>query len=308
MNEHFPVMLSEVMMGLNLKPNGIYLDATFGRGGHSRAILSALGNNGHLFALDQDLQAVQYAREHIKDPRFTIAHGSFGDLPQWIDHFGVRGQLSGILMDLGVSSPQLDEAVRGFSFMREGPLDMRMNTSVGITAADYVNEASAEEMSKVFYEYGEEKFARRIAEAIVKFRQDTPFKTTTQLADVVSNAQPRKDFHKHPATRVFQALRIEVNKELSVLKSALNASIEMLGVGGRLLVISFHSLEDRIVKLFMQHQEKGPELPAHLPIPKHLIYQPCFIRKGKAIKPSLEEIELNPRSRSAILRIGEKVS
>jgi 16S rRNA (cytosine1402-N4)-methyltransferase len=308
MNQHFPVMLSEVMMGLNIKPNGLYFDATFGRGGHSRAILSALGNNGHLFALDQDLQAVEYAREQIKDPRFTIAHGSFSELSHWVKHFGVTGQLSGILMDLGVSSPQLDEAVRGFSFMREGPLDMRMNTSIGITAADYVNEASAEEMTKVFFEYGEEKFARRIADAIVKARQDKPFYTTTQLADVVSGAQPRKDFHKHPATRVFQALRIEVNQELSALKSALNASLDVLDVGGRLLVISFHSLEDRIVKLFMQHQEKGPELPAHLPIPKHLIYQARMIRKGKAIKPSLEEIELNPRSRSAILRIGEKVS
>ena len=308
MSEHLPVMLSEVVMGLNIKPNGVYLDATFGRGGHSRTILSALGPQGQLYALDQDLQAVEYAQKNIKDPRFTIAHGSFADLAKWIDAFQIRGRLSGILMDLGVSSPQLDEAERGFSFMREGPLDMRMNTTIGITAADYVNTVSAEEMSTVFFNYGEERFSRRIASAIVKAREIKPFETTTELAEVVRLAQPKKDMHKHPATRVFQALRIEINQELAALKLALTASVDGLDIGGRLVVISFHSLEDRIVKLFLQHEEKGPELPSHLPIPTYLIHKPKFVRKGKAIQASQEEIDLNPRARSAILRIGEKVS
>jgi 16S rRNA (cytosine1402-N4)-methyltransferase len=308
MTEHLPVMLSEVMMGLKIKPNGIYLDATFGRGGHSRSILSALGSEGHLYALDQDMAAVDYARHYFKDSRFTIVHGSFGELNKWVDLFDIRGKLDGILMDLGVSSPQLDEPERGFSFMREGPLDMRMNTTLGITAADYVNTASEEEMSKVFFEYGEEKFARRIASAIAQARRIKPFTTTIELAEVVSNAQPKKDFYKHPATRVFQALRIEVNRELEALKKALQASESALSPGGRLLVISFHSLEDRIVKLFLQHSEKGPEFPAHLPIPAEFIHQPRLVRKGKPIKASAAEIETNTRARSAILRIGEKVS
>jgi 16S rRNA (cytosine1402-N4)-methyltransferase len=308
MTEHLPVMLSEVIMGLNLKPNGIYLDATFGRGGHSQAILSALGPEGRLYALDQDTAAVDYARNHFKDSRFTIVHGSFGELDKWVDFFDVRGKLDGILMDLGVSSPQLDEPERGFSFMREGPLDMRMNTTTGMTAADYVNTASEEDMSKIFFEYGEEKFARRIATAIVHARLNKPFSTTTELAEVISSAQPKKDFYKHPATRVFQALRIEVNQELHALKKALHTTETALTPGGRLLVISFHSLEDRIVKLFLQHSEKGPEFPAHLPIPTEFIHQPRLIRKGKPIKASAAEIELNARARSAILRIGEKVS
>lgn len=308
MTEHIPVMLSEVLMGLNLKPNGIYLDATFGRGGHSRAILSALGNEGCLLALDQDLDAVSYAQSHIQDSRFRIAHGTFADLAYWVEYFGVKGKLSGILMDLGVSSPQLDEGQRGFSFMKEGPLDMRMNKTVGITAADYVNTASEEAMTKIFFEYGEERFSRRIAQAIIRARTEKPFSTTTELAEVIKLAQPRKDLHKHPATRVFQALRIEINQELKALESALKGSVDALEIGGRLAVISFHSLEDRMVKLFMQHQEKGPELPAHLPIPSHLLYQPRFVRRGRAIKPSEQELAVNPRSRSAILRIGEKVS
>lgn len=308
MSEHIPIMLSEVLMGLNIKPKGIYLDATFGRGGHARAILSALGPEGKLFALDQDLDAVNYAKEHIKDPRFTIGHGSFSDLAFWVEHFGIKGCVSGILMDIGVSSPQLDESHRGFSFMKEGPLDMRMNTTVGITAADYVNTASEEAMTKIFYEYGEERFSKRIAQAIIKARLEKPFETTTQLAEVIKLAQPRKDFHKHPATRVFQALRIEVNQELASLQKALNASVDALEIGGRLAVISFHSLEDRIVKLFMLHEEKGPELPAHLPIPSHLVYEPRFKRMGKAIKPREQELVVNPRSRSAILRVGERVS
>jgi 16S rRNA (cytosine1402-N4)-methyltransferase len=308
MAEHVPVMLSEVMMGLNIKPNGIYLDATFGRGGHSSAILSALGPEGHLYALDQDPRAVEYGKQHIQDPRFTIVHGSFGELAKWVDWFDINAKVSGILMDLGVSSPQLDEAERGFSFMREGPLDMRMNTSCGMTAADYVNTASVDEMAEVFREYGEEKFAKKIARAIDEARKVTPILTTTQLAELVTAAQPRKDLFKHPATRVFQALRIKVNRELDVLKTALSVSEEALAKGGRLLVISFHSLEDKIVKNFLKHSEQGPVLPAHLPIPKELIHQPRLKKIGKPIKASLEEIEKNYRSRSAILRIGEKVS
>jgi len=308
MAEHIPVMLSEVLMGLNIKPNGIYLDATFGRGGHSSAILSALGPEGRLYALDQDPKAVEYGKQHIHDPRFTLVHGSFGELEKWVNWFGIAGKLDGILMDLGVSSPQLDEASRGFSFMREGPLDMRMNPSIGITAADYVNTASTEEMTKVFREYGEEKFAKRIANAIVQSRQTQRFSTTTQLAEVVTQAQPRKDLFKHPATRVFQALRIEVNQELTVLKKALKVAEEVLAKGGRLLVISFHSLEDKIVKQFLQYSQQGPVLPAYLPIPNELLHQPRLKKIGKPIKASPAEIERNSRARSAVLRIGEKVT
>lgn len=309
MNEHLPVMLTEVLLGMNIKPEGIYLDATFGRGGHSRAILSALGPHGRLYALDQDLEAINYAKEHFgHDPRFQIAHGSFGDLSQWIDMFAIRRKISGILMDLGVSSPQLDDAARGFSFMRSGPLDMRMNTMVGQTAADFVNQSSAEEMAKIFFEYGEEKFSKRIAAAIVSARDIKPFETTQELVAVVSDAQPKKDFHKHPATRVFQALRIHINQELEVLKKALQVSEEALEVGGRLAVISFHSLEDRIVKQFLINAEKGPILPSHLPIPDYLMHQMKMKRAGKPIKPSEQEMKTNPRSRSAILRIGERVS
>lgn len=309
MNEHLPVMLSEVLIGLNIKPDGIYLDATFGRGGHSRAILSALSSKGRLYALDQDLEAIDFAKKNLcHDPRFQIAHGSFGDLSHWLDMFGIRGKISGILMDLGVSSPQLDDPSRGFSFMRNGPLDMRMNTSIGQTAADYVNQSTADEMAKIFYEYGEEKFSKRIASAIVSARLLKPFETTQELVDVVSAAQPKRDIHKHPATRVFQALRIHINQELEVLKNALFVAEEALEIGGRLAVISFHSLEDRIVKHFLQKAEKGPELPAHLPIPDYLKHEVKMKRAGKPIKPSEQEMKSNPRSRSAILRIGERVS
>jgi len=309
MTNHTPVLLSEVLFGLNIKPNGIYLDATFGRGGHSRAILSALGTMGQLYALDQDLEAITYANEHFgHDPRFKIAHGNFGDLQHWIDFFAIRGKISGILMDLGVSSPQLDNPERGFSFMHNGPLDMRMNAQLGQTAADYVNTASAEQMTKVFYEYGEERFAKRIASAIVIARDTKPFVSTKDLVDVVVAAQPKKDFNKHPATRVFQALRIAINKELDELKSALNVCEHALEMHGRLAVISFHSLEDRIVKQFLQHAEKGPALPAYLPIPDYLAHHAKLKRVGKPIKATDVEVSENPRARSAILRIGERVS
>lgn len=308
MAEHKPVMLSEVLMGLNIKPKGIYLDATFGRGGHSSAILSALGPEGKLYALDQDPMAVDYGKQHIHDSRFTLVHGSFGELEKWVKWFDIDGKIDGILMDLGVSSPQLDEASRGFSFMREGPLDMRMNPSIGMTAADYVNTASAEEMSKVFRDYGEEKFAKRIANAIVQSRQINRFATTTELAAVITQAQPRKDAFKHPATRVFQALRIHINQELDVLKKALTVAEDALAKGGRLLVISFHSLEDKIVKQFLQHSQQGPVLPAYLPIPNELLHQPRLKKIGKPIKAGPQEIACNSRARSAVLRIGEKVT
>ena len=308
MNQHYPVMLSEVLLGLNIRPDGIYVDATFGRGGHSRAMLSALGPHGQLYALDQDLTAVEYAKAHIDDPRFKIAHANFADLKSSMEAFDIYGKISGILMDLGVSSPQLDDALRGFSFMRKGPLDMRMNTTFGMTAADYVNQTSAEDMAKVFFEYGEEKFSKRIASAIVSSRAIKPFETTQDLVDVIISAQPRRDPNKHPATRVFQALRIEINQELEVLKHALKDAEDALEKNGRLAVISFHSLEDRIVKRFLEKSEKGPDLPAHLPIPPHLQYQSKLKRMGRAIKPSERELAENPRSRSAILRIGEKIS
>lgn len=308
MTGHQSVLLNEAIEGLNINPEGVYIDATFGRGGHSRAILEQLGKNGRLIAIDKDPEAIDYAHVHFgQDKRFVIEHASFSDLRDIAIKHGVNGQVSGLLLDLGVSSPQLDNPLRGFSFMQEGPLDMRMNTAEGMTAAQFVNQASLEEMKRVFKVYGEERFAGRIARRIIETRLETPFTNTKVLANVVSEANPKWEKHKHPATRVFQAIRIHINRELEDLEIILKQSLEVLGVGGRLVVISFHSLEDRIAKHFMREQSKGAQYPVALPLRADEL-NIAFKCIGKAIKASVQEVGQNVRSRSAVLRIGEKTA
>ncbi len=308
-NLHQPVLMAEVLEQLAINADGIYVDATFGRGGHAASILDRLSPQGRLLAMDKDPDAVAYARKHFAhDKRFFIQHGSFATLENFLLDQQVLGKVDGILFDLGVSSPQLDEAERGFSFLRSGKLDMRMDFSSGIDAATWIATISEKELADVLYEYGEERFSRRIAKAIVANRAKEPITTTQQLAEIIAAAHPAWQVGKHPATQSFQAIRIAVNHELDDLHLGLFQSLKALKIGGRLLAISFHSLEDRIVKHFMQKQESGDDhLPARLPI-KHASYTPHFKRLGRAIKPSTEEINSNPRARSAVLRVGEKLS
>ncbi|WP_419421139.1 16S rRNA (cytosine(1402)-N(4))-methyltransferase RsmH [Legionella sp. D16C41] len=307
MMSHQSVLLQESIESLAIKANGIYIDGTFGRGGHSQGILDHLSNQGRLIAIDKDLEAIEFAKIHfINDPRFQIFQGSFADLPNFAKQANVYQHVNGILLDLGVSSPQLDNASRGFSFMQAGPLDMRMNLQQSLDAATYVNNAQLDEMAKVFWTYGEERFARRIAKAIIEARAKAPITTTTALAEIIKQANPKWEKHKHPATRVFQAIRIHINNELDDLKKGLEGAFQTLAKGGRLAVISFHSLEDRIVKQFMRDMEMGQQLPFDVPI-RAAEEIKRFKRIGKAIKPKEEETRQNVRSRSAILRIGEKI-
>ena len=253
--EHQPVLLKEVIQGLAIIPNGIYIDGTFGRGGHTQCVLERLGADGRLFAIDKDWEAIAYAKAHFgQDARFCIEQGSFRQLATLANQWGIAERVSGILLDLGVSSPQLDKADRGFSFMQAGPLDMRMDSHQHLTAERFINEGSEQTLADVFFEYGEERFAKRIARAIVAARAITPIRDTAVLADIVKAANPKWEKHKHPATRVFQAIRIYVNQELTDLVACLDQCLDILAIGGRLAVISFHSLEDRIVKQFMQRQ------------------------------------------------------
>ena len=308
MTAHESVLLHESINGLAINASGIYVDGTFGRGGHSRAILQHLNQSGRLIAIDKDEEAILHASEHFSsDPRFTIVRDSFRNLGEIAKQAGVYGQINGILLDLGVSSPQLDNPERGFSFMQQGPLDMRMDSQQDLDAARFVNQAQASEMEMVFREYGEERFARRIARAIVEAREESPILTTAALAEIVKAANPKWEKHKHPATRVFQAIRIHVNQELTDLTACLKPCVDAMAVGGRLVVISFHSLEDRIVKQFMRSEEQGMCLPLGVPIKASEI-KTNFKRIGKAIKPQQDEIKQNVRSRSAVLRIGEKIA
>jgi len=305
---HQSVLLHESLDGLLIKPDGVYVDGTFGRGGHSRAILEKLGPKGRLIAIDKDLAAIAHANATFKDDtRFQIIQGTFASLKSMMMDLNLVGKIDGILLDLGVSSPQLDDPDRGFSFNHDGPLDMRMDTTRGITAAEFVNESSIAEMSRVFKEYGEERFAKRIATAIATERVIEPFTTTAKLSEVVKAANPRWEKHKHPATRVFQAIRIYVNQELTDLSTCLQDCIEVLAKSGRLAVISFHSLEDRIVKQFMRKESLGEQPPRGVPI-RAVDIKRHFQSVGKAIKPSDEEVAVNVRSRSAVLRIGEKIA
>lgn len=306
-DSHIPVLLEEVLENLAIKSDGIYVDATFGRGGHSQAILQALGTQGRLLAMDQDPEAVAYAKQYFSlDNRFSIYHGSFTELEHYLISQELLGKIDGILFDLGVSSPQLDAAERGFSFMRDGKLDMRMNTTQTLDAASWLAKVTEKELATILWEYGEERYSRRIAHAIVAARQESPIISTLQLAEIVKQAHPSWPKDKHPATRSFQAIRIFINQELESLTQGLEQSLKALNAGGRLLVISFHSLEDRVVKQFMQQEERGGEFPAGLPV-KQDQYRPRLKRIDRAIKPSQQEIATNPRARSAVLRIARKL-
>ena len=304
-DSHQPVLLSEVARALKIKTDGIYIDCTFGRGGHSREMLKGLGPAGRILAIDQDFQAVDYAKSlFAEDQRMVIEQCNFSQIVQAAEKYKFDGRVDGILFDLGVSSPQLDDSTRGFSFMRDGPLDMRMNMQEGMSAAQWLERVSAHELEKVIKVYGEERYAKRIAAAILQQQKISPLKTTRQLADVVLKTIGRSREHKHPATRTFQAIRIFINRELEVLATALDECVELLAQSGRLLVITFHSLEDQLVKkLFRKHNE--PNIPRKLPVVDQ--FQPKLKRVCKPIKPSESEIAGNPRARSAKLHVMERV-
>ncbi|RZM70302.1 16S rRNA (cytosine(1402)-N(4))-methyltransferase RsmH [Pseudoalteromonas rubra] len=306
--QHISVLMAETLDALNIQPDGTYIDGTFGRGGHSGEILKRLNEQGRLQAIDQDPQAIAAAQKFADDPRFSIAHNRFSHIESVARDAGLLGKVDGILLDIGVSSPQLDDAERGFSFMKDGPLDMRMNPTAGRSAAQWLAEAELEDMVFVIKKYGEEKFARRIATKIIETREHTEITSTKQLADLIDEAVPVKDKHKHPATRTFQAIRIYINSELEEIQTALQAALAVLKPGGRLVVISFHSLEDRIVKQFIKKQSKGEAVPRGLPLTDAQLKQNLTLKAvGKAIKPSQAEIDANPRARSSVLRIAEKL-
>ncbi len=306
--EHTPVLLSQVLAALNVRGKGVYLDATFGRGGHASALLDKLIAGGRLLCLDRDPVAVAAAEERFAgDPRVSIFLAPFSSLAACADRVESGLKFDGILFDLGVSSPQLDDPSRGFSFMQDGPLDMRMTKDKGPSAADVVNGASEAELIRIFREFGEERFAPRIARAIVADRESKPFERTLELAGMIERVARSKDRHKHPATRVFQALRIHVNGELDELKTALAAAFERLAPRGRLAVISFHSLEDRIVKQFMRGLATTDPVYAGLPfVPAHA--RPKLKLVGKSIEADDAEIARNPRARSARLRVAERLN
>jgi len=303
---HQAVLLKEALESLNIRPSGIYIDATFGRGGHSRAILQQLNEDGLLIAFDQDPEAVAFAKQQFADePRLKIEHCNFNQVADVVEQYGLTEKIDGVLMDLGVSSPQLDDAERGFSFLRSGPLDMRMDTSQGETARQWLARVKLADLINVLKKYGEEKFARRIATAIVETREQREITETGDLAEIISNAIPVKEKHKHPATRSFQAIRIHLNEELQAVEQGLKAAIKVLAKGGRLSVISFHSLEDRIVKRFMRDVSSRPRLPAGLPVMEADIEVPYRL-VGKPVTASAEELDVNPRARSARLRVLER--
>lgn len=304
---HQTVLLEQAVDALIRDAGGRYVDATFGRGGHSARILAALSTQGRLLAIDKDAEAVAEARRRFgDDPRFDIEQGSFAALLQWLDQRQWRGRLDGLLLDLGVSSPQLDRPERGFSFLHDGPLDMRMDTTRGESAAQWLARASETEIVRVLKEYGEERFARRMARALVRAREEAPIDRTGRLAEIVKAAHPAWEKGKHPATRAFQAIRIHVNDELADLESVLEQAMEALAPGGRLVVISFHSLEDRLVKRFMRREEKGPPLPRGLPVTESQV--PRRLRTlGKPVRASENERADNVRARSAIMRAAEKL-
>ena len=302
---HVPVLLNEAVDALAIQPGGNYLDVTYGRGGHAGKIIQQLGPRGFLFALDKDPDAVRQARlKFDKEPRFKIAHSDFADAAQVLSNESMLGQFDGILADLGVSSPQLDSPQRGFSFSKDGPLDMRMDSESGASAADWISVATVDEMVRVFREFGEERYAPRIARAIVAFRDTKTIVSTTQLANIVKQAHPKWERGKHPATRVFQAIRIHVNGELDALKSLLRDSSRLLKTKGRLVIISFHSIEDRMVKRFMRAGFQANQQPRNLP--STIAQQHPFRVISKPITPMLEETSFNPRARSSVLRVAEK--
>lgn len=302
---HVSVLLDEAVAALNIRPDGLYVDATFGRGGHSRAILAQLGTSGRLLALDRDPQAIAAGSE-IHDSRLTLVHAAFSELEQVVRSEGLE-LVDGVLFDLGVSSPQIDTPERGFSFRHDAPLDMRMDNSRGMSAAEWLNSAEEGEIARVIKDYGEERFARQIARAIVTTRASEPLGTTRQLAVLVAGVVRTRERGQDPATRTFQAVRIHVNRELEELDAALRQSVGLLKDGGRLAVISFHSLEDRMVKQFMRAEAKGEDVPPEIPIAADQLRAGRLRLVGKALRPSAAEEKRNPRARSATLRVAERV-
>ncbi|MTC52157.1 16S rRNA (cytosine(1402)-N(4))-methyltransferase RsmH [Providencia alcalifaciens] len=308
--KHVTVLLDEAVNGLNIKPNGIYIDGTFGRGGHSRLILSQLGEQGRLIAIDRDPEAIKAAQE-INDPRFMIKHGPFSAIADYVEEDGLVGKIDGVLLDLGVSSPQLDDPERGFSFMRDGPLDMRMDPTRGQSAQQWLMTAEADDIAWVLKTFGEERFSKRIARAIVERNhnpEEEPLTRTRHLAELIAKVSPVKDRHKHPATRSFQAIRIYINSELEEIEKALNGAMSVLAPEGRLSVISFHSLEDRLVKRFIRQNSTGPSVPAGIPLTEAQIKElgAAKLRALGKMKPSELEIDENPRARSSVLRFAER--
>lgn len=304
---HRPVLFDEVMEGLAIRSDGIYVDGTFGRGGHSFGLLQRLGPFGRLMAMDKDPEAIAIGNEDpFRNPGFSIVHDTFGNLGKAVRDRGWQREVNGILLDLGVSSPQLDDAKRGFSFKKDGPLDMRMNPEQAWDAATWINQARENEIRRVLWDYGEERYAKRIAAAIVKAREEKPILRTLQLSAVVEKAIPYREIKKHPATRTFQAIRIFINHELEELQDCLPQGLEALAKGGRLCVISFHSLEDRIVKRFIQKELRNP-FPREFPVLSSEIKH-RLKKIGALIRPSEAEIRENPRARSARLRIVEKLT
>lgn len=304
--QHKPVLLEEAVASLAIKSDGYYLDGTFGRGGHSRAIMAQLAQQGRLFALDKDPQAIEAGQEEWSDdPRFSIVQGTFAEMDRMVQEWQIERNLDGILLDLGVSSPQLDDPERGFSFSKDGPLDMRMDPTQGVSAAQWLADAPERDMSRVFWEFGEERHARRIARSIVEARQKQTLETTAQLAGLIENTIGHRE-KKHPATRCFQAIRIFVNNELGDLKTGLDAAIRVLRPGGRLVVISFHSLEDRLVKRTFREAARPGKIQRN--IPAHPDWVASLKLIGKATRPSEHEISENPRARSATMRVAEKLA
>jgi len=304
---HLPVLLDEVIDALAIQSTSFYVDATYGRGGHATAILQALGSEGRLLAMDRDRQAVSDAKTRFAgDERFMIEARPFSMLEQTVSEHGWTGKVAGILFDFGVSSPQLDDAERGFSFREDGPLDMRMDTGAGQSAADWINSAGEKEIADVIYRYGEERFSRRIAKAIIHARAEAPITRTVELANIITKAIPKHEKGKDPATRSFQAIRIFINHELEEIESVLPQAMNVLAPGGRLACISFHSLEDRLVKRFMQKHAKGDDYPVDLPVTQDML-RPNLRLIGSAVRPGAKELERNPRARSATLRVAERL-
>jgi 16S rRNA (cytosine1402-N4)-methyltransferase len=303
--QHQAVLLEEAVSSLMVRGDGLYLDATFGRGGHSRAIMARLTEQGRLFTLDKDPRAIEAGLEEWgDDPRFSIVQGSFAEMDRMVREWQIERNLDGILLDLGVSSPQLDDPERGFSFIKEGPLDMRMDPTKGVSAANWLADTPEREISRVFWEFGEERHARRIARSIVRARQQQRLETTTQLAELIETTIGKRE-KKHPATRCFQAIRIVVNNELGDLALGLEAAIRQLRPGGRLVTISFHSLEDRLVKRTFREAVRPGSIRRN--IPDHPDWSPRLKLVGKAIRPSEKEVSANPRARSAIMRVAERI-
>ncbi|NNJ78533.1 MAG: 16S rRNA (cytosine(1402)-N(4))-methyltransferase RsmH [Xanthomonadales bacterium] len=304
--QHRPVLLIEAVDALNIRPDGKYLDGTFGRGGHSREILARLSKQGCLLSLDRDPEAVAAGKEELgEDSRCSVVQGDFADMERFVREWGVEEGLDGILLDIGVSSPQLDDPDRGFSFMGDGPLDMRMNPLQGVSAKEWLAEASERELTRVFREFGEERHARRIARSIVLARHKQRLESTGQLARLIEDTIGRREKNKHPATRCFQAIRIFINDELAQLAQGLEEAIKLLRPGGRLVVISFHSLEDRLVKRTIREAARPGQVRRN--IPQHPDHVPLLKAIGRAIKPSETELSVNPRARSAVMRVAEKL-